>query len=79
MSLYCVRRLSVSPLAVVESLRLGSVGGGGAGVGLLLLFLLAPLLSAEPIPFLSYVTSPGFQLTFVVVTASGSWGPVSLV
>ena len=33
-------RMSVSPLAGVESLRLGSVGGGGAGVGLLYTLLI---------------------------------------
>ena len=73
------RQLSLSPLAGVESLRLGSVGGGGVGVGLLLLFLSAILLSAEPIPFSSYMTAPGFQPTLVVIKASGSWGPVGLV
>ena len=73
------RRMSASPLAGVENLRLRSVGGGGAGVGLLLLFLSATLLSAETIPFPSYVPAPGFQPTLVVIKASGSWGPVSLV
>ena len=63
----------------MKSLRLVSVGGGGAGVGLLLLFLSATLLSAEPIPFPSCVTTPGFLSTLVVLKASGSWVPVSLV
>ena len=34
------------------------------GVGVILPLLSAPLLSAEPIPFPSYVSSPGFQPAF---------------
>ena len=55
------------------------MGGVGAGVGLLLLFLSATLLSAESIPLPYYVTAPALQLTLVVFKASGSWGPVSLL
>ena len=44
------RRLSLSTLAGLEILILGSVGGVGVGVGLLLLCLLATILSTESIP-----------------------------
>ena len=55
------------------------MGGGGAGMGLLLLFLSTTLLSAESIPLPPSVSAPGFLPTLVVLKASGSWVPVSLV
>ena len=74
LSLYGSRCLSVTPLAGVERQGSGFVGGGG---GVFVPFLSAPPLSAEPIPFLSYVPSLGFySWLFVVMKAPGSWGPV---
>ena len=78
MSLYGVRRLSISPLAGVERLGRGSVGGEGAGVELL--FPSCRLLDClrNPSLFRRTCLLQAFSRLFVVMKASGSWGPVSL-
>ena len=79
MSLYGVRRLSVSPLAGVERHGRGSVGGGGAEVGLLFPSCRRLDCLWNPSLFCCTCLLRAFSRLFVVMKGSGSWGPVSLV
>ena len=79
MSLYGSRRWSVAPLAGVERQGRGSVGDGGAEVGLLFPSCQHLYCLRNPSLFRRACLLRAFSRLFVVMKASGSWGPVSLV
>ena len=79
MSLYGSRRLSVAPLAGVEQQGRGSVGGGVAEVGLLFPSCRYLYCLRNPSLFRCTCLLRAFSWLFVVMKASGLWGPVSLV
>ena len=79
MSLYGSRWLSVTPLAGVERQGRGSVGGGGAEEGLLFPSCRRLYCLQNPSLFCRMCLLWAFSRLFVVMKASGLWGPVSLV
>ena len=79
MSLYGSRRLSVAPLAGVRRQGRGSTGGGGAEVGLLFPSCRLLYCLRNPSLFRRTCLLRAFSRLSVVMKASGSWGPVSLV
>ena len=76
MSLYGSRRLSVTPLAGVERQGRGSMGGGGAQVGLLFPSCQHLYCLRNPSLFRCTCLLRAFSWLFLVMKASRSWGPV---